>query len=97
MVGYGRNERFDIMVFDKESQYIDFNVWDYDVTGSNDSLGTATLKFEKLPKNETVELELDLSDTTSGSLIVSCEYIELQKVCADYGQTRVGDIVRNVK
>lgn len=68
------------MVFDKESQYIDFNVWDYDMTGANDPLGTATLKFEKLPKNEIVELELDLSDTTSGSLIISCEYVELQKV-----------------
>ena len=27
------------MVFDKETQQIDFSLWDYDVTGSNDFLG----------------------------------------------------------
>jgi Ca2+-dependent lipid-binding protein len=74
------NHTVELMVFDKEAQGIEFTLWDSDLSGSNDLLGRAKLNFSALKNSGTTDFNLELYDTTSGSLQVSCEYVALVQV-----------------
>ena len=74
------NHTVELMVFDKEAQALEFNVWDADFSGSNDLLGRANLRFSTINLGNT-DLNIDLSDTTTGSLQIHCYYVALLQVC----------------
>jgi Ca2+-dependent lipid-binding protein len=74
------NHTVELMVFDKEAQGLEFTLWDMDLSGSNDLLGRAKMKFSALKKSGTTDFDLELYDTKSGSLQISCEYVALMQV-----------------
>jgi hypothetical protein len=74
-----RNETFDIMVFDKETQFVELFVYDYDMGTASDFLGKVTVNLDTLPNFETAELDLDLLETDTGSIQLICEYTPLKK------------------
>lgn len=78
-----RNETFDLMVYDKETQSVLFEVFDYDfstkVISTDDFLGRATLNLDRIQMLKPMEFQMRLHDTKSGSLDVVCEYCPLKK------------------
>ena len=74
------NHTVELMVFDKEAQGLEFTLWDADLSGSNDLLGRAKMRFSALKPSGTTAFDLELHDTTSGSLQISCEYVALMQV-----------------
>jgi hypothetical protein len=77
--GCGRDETFDIMVFDKETQFVELFVYDYDMGSASDFLGKVTLNLDTLPNFDVTELDLDLLETETGTLQLVCEYTPLKK------------------
>lgn len=73
-----RNETFDIMVFDKETQFIDIMLYDHDID-SDDFLGQTCLSLAKIPLYTPTEYDIPLQNSTKGVLSISCEYLPLKK------------------
>lgn len=73
------NESFDIMIYDKECQFVDFTLYDYDQLSAGDFLGKTTISMQCLPKLVEEVFELDLMDVKKGSLNISCLYTPLKK------------------
>lgn len=75
------------MVYDRETQSVVFEVFDYDVStnltkgigAKDDFLGRATLSLDRIQLSKTTEFNMKLYDTKSGSLNVICEYNLLKK------------------
>jgi len=69
------DEAFDIVVYDRGSQVLSFQVFDWDAGGNNKSLGRAELEVYKLPFNRKKHLTLQLTGADKGSIVVSCVYM----------------------
>lgn len=74
------------MIYDKETQSVLFEVFDYDFSSNitkaiaaDDLLGRATLNLDRIQMSKPTEFQLMLHDTKSGSLDVICEYCPLKK------------------
>lgn len=82
------------MVYDKETQSVVFEVFDYDFSSNitksivaADFLGRATLNLDRIQMSKPTEFQMRLHDTKSGSLNVICEYCPLKKnVRAKYSE-----------
>lgn len=87
------NETFDIMVYDKECQFVDFTLYDYDQMSAGDFLGKTTLSMACLPVQTEEEFNLDLMDVKKGSLQVSCQYTPLKKTTEEKAteEAKMGD------
>lgn len=68
------NETFNIPVFDKETQFIELIVYDYDVGMPPDFLGKLTINLDTLPINELKEMDLSLNEVNTGTIQFTCEY-----------------------
>jgi hypothetical protein len=73
------NESFDIMIYDKECQFVDFTLYDHDAMSAGDFLGKTSLSLSCLPKLDEKSFDLELMDVKSGSLQISCVYTPLKK------------------
>jgi hypothetical protein len=67
------------MVFDKETQFVELNCYDYDVGMAPDFLGKLTINFDTLPNFEVVNINQDLNDVETGTIQLACEYLPLKK------------------
>jgi hypothetical protein len=74
------------MVYDKETQSVLFEVYDYDFSSgitkgmaADDFLGRATLNLDRIQMSKPTEFQMRLHDTKSGALNVICEYCPLKK------------------
>ena len=71
------NESYDIVVYDRGSQVINFSVFDFDITNNTKFLGRAEFEVNKVPYNTKVQKTLHLTGVDKGSIIVSCVYIPM--------------------
>ena len=77
------NESFDIMIYDKACQFVDFTLYDYDQLSAGDFLGKTTISMACLPLLVEEVFDLDLMDVKTGSLQISCQYSPLKKNTED--------------
>lgn len=73
------NEEFQVLVYDKETQEVECNVYDYDVARKNTFLGRFTVLLSKLQANHVITKQFDLVDVKGGKVLVSCRYAPLVK------------------
>jgi hypothetical protein len=66
-------------VFDKETQFVELIIYDYDLGMAPDFLGKLTINLDTLPFNDIKELDLSLNEVDTGTLQLSCEYISFKK------------------
>jgi Ca2+-dependent lipid-binding protein len=74
------NETYDIIVYDRGSQTIEFSVFDFDMTNNTKLLGKAEFEVNKIPYNTQVQKTLMLTGVERGSLVVSCLYVPMAAV-----------------
>lgn len=74
-----RNETFNIPVFDKETQFVELIVFDYDLGMAPDFLGKLTINLDTLPLNDIKEMDLSLNEVDTGTLQFTCEFISFKK------------------
>lgn len=73
------NEHFDIMIFDKNTQFIELHVYDYDFGSPSDFLGRCTVQLDSLPAGESIDLDIPLIDVDTGSIQLTAHFINLKK------------------
>jgi hypothetical protein len=66
-------------VFDKETQFVELTVFDYDLGMAPDFLGKLTINLDTLPINDVKEMDLSLNEVDTGTLQLSCEFISFKK------------------
>lgn len=74
-----RNQTFNIPVFDKETQFVELTVYDYDIGMAPDFLGKLTINLDTLPINDVKDMDLSLNEVDTGTIQLSCEFISFKK------------------
>ncbi|KAG5191948.1 calcium-activated chloride channel-domain-containing protein [Tribonema minus] len=71
-------EKFDILVHDKASQVVTFDVYDEDLADNDDHLGRCEVPLSALLDFKITALNVPLTSTPTGSLLLKLEYVPLQ-------------------
>jgi hypothetical protein len=66
-----------MFIYDKETQFVELIVYDYDVGMAPDFLGKLTLNLDTIPSKEIKELDLSLSEVETGTIQLVCVYTPL--------------------
>lgn len=74
-----RNAKFTMLIYDKETQFVELSVFDADDVTKDDFLGSTTIELDKLPNGEATVIERNLQFIKHGTLKVSCTYQPVQK------------------
>lgn len=74
------NEDFQILVFDKETQEVECNVYDHDVVRKDTFLGRFTILLNKLQPHQLITKSFDLIDVSNGKIVVQCKYSPVSKL-----------------
>mmetsp|Transcript_28204 Transcript_28204/g.62456 ORF Transcript_28204/g.62456 Transcript_28204/m.62456 type:complete len:970 (-) Transcript_28204:129-3038(-) len=67
-------ETFDVVVYDRGSQVVQFQVFDFNSAGSDKSLGTAELAVSRCIDHRK-QKTLTLKDVEAGSIVLTCVYV----------------------
>jgi Ca2+-dependent lipid-binding protein len=87
-----RNQTFELLVFDKEVQQIEFVLYDEDVV-NNECLGRAVLHLDTLQEGvQSDMIDLSLMDVDTGSLQVTCLYTPLGQAAEEMNSGSMEDL-----
>jgi hypothetical protein len=70
--------QFNLLVYDKEVQTLEMEVYDEDLGGAKEPLGDCELAVSLLESGIVQSFNIPLSNTTKGSLLLKCKYLSLQ-------------------
>ena len=72
------NESFDVLVYDKATQEIKLNIFDYDFMKLHDNMGYCVIQTDSIPIDKITTLELKLNgENARGTITVKCNYLPL--------------------
>jgi hypothetical protein len=73
------NQTFELLVFDAATQMVEVEVLDADPTRAGISLGRLNFGLHKLQTSQSVQCTVDLMEVDEGALVLTYEYIPMQK------------------